>query len=270
MVDAEPVNLTSSDAVSLTGLYYAGVSGVSSELAYLVGHGFTGSARRPTVRAMSEGLAASGAGVLALDFRGHGGSGGYSTVGDAETADVAAGVRWLRQRSPGVAVVTVGFSMGASVVIRHAGLHEATDETTGIGSFDDQPDAVVAVSGPGRWYERGTRPMRRVHLGLETKLGRLGLRLIFRTKVGGRWERLPLSPIELAPRIAVPLLVVHGDSDPYFGVEHARMLAASAPAAELWLEAGMGHAENGTSPELLARIDRWARSAAAGSATMGQ
>ncbi|MCW2541885.1 MAG: putative hydrolase [Frankiales bacterium] len=269
MVDAEPVNMTSSDDVSLTGLYYAGVTGVSSGVAYLVGHRFTGSAHRPTVRAMSTGLAKSGAGVLALDFRGHGGSGGYSTVGDAETADVAAGVRWLRHRTPGVAVVTVGFSMGASVVIRQAGLHGGPDETIEMGPLD-QPDAVVAVSGPGRWYERGTRPMRRVHRGLETRLGRLGLRLIFRTRVGGRWERLPLSPIELAPRLRVPLLVVHGDSDPYFGVEHARMLAASAPEADLWLEPGMGHAENATSPELLARIDRWARAAVSGSANIGR
>jgi pimeloyl-ACP methyl ester carboxylesterase len=270
MVDAEPVHLTSSDDVSLTGVYYAGVTGVSSGVAYLVGHGFTGSATRPIVRAMSTGLAKSGAGVLALDFRGHGGSGGYSTVGDAETADVAAGVRWLRQRTPGVAVVTVGFSMGASVVIRHAGLHGGAEEPIG---ECEQPDAVVAVSGPGRWYERGTRPMRRVHRGLETNLGRLALRLIFRTRVGGRggrWERLPLSPIELAPRLRVPLLVVHGESDPYFGIEHGRMLAASAPDAVLWLEPGMGHAENATSPELLVRIAEWAQIAVAGSANIGR
>ena len=56
-------------------------------------------------------------------------------------------------------VATVGFSMGASIVLRHAGL---------IGGAD----AVVSVSGPGRWYYRGTRPMRKVHWAVEHRLGR--------------------------------------------------------------------------------------------------
>jgi pimeloyl-ACP methyl ester carboxylesterase len=145
--------------------------------------------------------------------------------------------------------------MGASIVIRHAGLG-------GI------PDAVVAVSGPGRWYERGTDPMRRVHFGVETRLGRLALRYAFKTRVGGGWELLPASPVEVAPAVSVPLLVVHGDRDPYFGVEHARMLAAAAPDAELWIEPGMGHAENATGPALLDRIDDWARLSVERSATM--
>ena len=55
---------------------------------------------------------------------------------------------------------------------------------------------------------------------------------------------LPASPVELAASVSAPLLVVHGDADPYFGLEHARMLAAAAPHSELWIEAGLGHAEN--------------------------
>jgi pimeloyl-ACP methyl ester carboxylesterase len=66
------------------------------------------------------------------------------------------------------------------------------------------------------------------------------------------------------------MLVVHGDSDAYFGVEHARMLAAAAPVAELWIERGMGHAESATTPGLLDRIDDWARRAVGASATMAR
>jgi hypothetical protein len=33
----------------------------------------------------------------------------------------------------------------------------------------------------------------------------------------------------------------------------------------VWIEAGMGHAENATSPELMARIATWLRSTAAAS-----
>ncbi|MGL1724214.1 hypothetical protein ACSTHF_22820, partial [Vibrio parahaemolyticus] len=67
-----------------------------------------------------------------------------------------------------------------------------------------------------RWYERGTVPMRRVHYGVETALGRLILRRAFDTRVGRSWDLLPVSPVEVAGEIAAPLLVVHGDADPYF------------------------------------------------------
>ena len=254
MWGAEPVRLCTTDGVFLAAQYYASVSNGPS---YVLGHGFTGSASQPRVTAIAEHLNKRGAAVLALDFRGHGGSEGSSTVGVTEIADVAAGVEWLRRRRPAFAVITLGFSMGASIVVRHAGLGGSAD-------------AVIAVSGPGRWYERGTEPMRRVHFGVETRLGRLALRLAFKTRVGGGWDLLPASPVEVAGAVAAPMLVVHGDSDAYFGVEHARMLAAAAPGAELWIEHGMGHAESATTPELLDRIDNWARRAVGASATISR
>jgi pimeloyl-ACP methyl ester carboxylesterase len=241
----EPVRLTTSDEVSISADYYANVSDGPS---YLLGHGFTGRASQPRVVAIAEHLNRRGAAVLALDFRGHGASEGLSSVGVTEIADAAAGVCWLRAKRPGVSVITLGFSMGASIMVRHAGLGGSAD-------------AVVAVSGPGRWYERGSVAMRRVHLGVETWLGRHALRWAFGTRIGGGWDLLPASPVEVAGGVTVPMLVVHGDADPYFGVEHARMLASSAEQSQLWIEAGMGHAETATSPELLDRIDGWARAA---------
>src|SRR3954468_14077072 len=230
----EPVRLRTADGVVLAADYYADVSETSSSPAggpsYLLGHGFTGSRRRPQVVRIAESLRAAGGAVLALDFRGHGASGGRSTIGVDEIADAEAGLSWLRARRPEAPVVAVGFSMGASIMIRYAGL-------------GGSPDAVVAVSGPGRWYERGTESMRRLHLGVETPLGRLVLHRVYRTRIGGGWDVLPASPVEVAAAITAPLLVVHGDADPYFGLEHPRMLAAAAPHAELWIEAGLGHAE---------------------------
>jgi pimeloyl-ACP methyl ester carboxylesterase len=66
--------------------------------------------------------------------------------------------------------------------------------------------------------------------------------------------------VEAVPRIApTPLLIVHGDRDGYFPLDHPRMLAAAAgDQGELWLEPGMGHAENAAADELLHRIARWA------------
>jgi len=250
MSGPEPVRLCTEDGVFLTADYYGQVSDRPS---YLIGHGFTGSTTRPEIQYVARHLAGRGNCVLALNFRGHGSSGGLSSVGADEVADVAAGLAWLHARRPGMPVITLGFSMGASVVVRQAGLAPVA----GLPS----PDAVIAVSGPGRWYERGTKPMRRLHAGVETRLGRLILARVFKTRIGHGWDLLPVSPVEVAGAIAVPLLVVHGDADPYFPLSHPRMLAGTAPHAELWIEHGMGHAENATGAGLLDRMDEWARAA---------
>ncbi|MET9444469.1 alpha/beta fold hydrolase [Streptomyces sp. NPDC006610] len=220
---------------------------LSGDPVFVVAHGFTGDADRPHVRRVARALARYGA-VVTFSFRGHGASGGYSTVGDREVLDLAAVVE--RARGLGHArVVTVGFSMGGSVVLRHAALHRG------------DVDAVVSVSAPARWYYRGTAPMRRLHWLVTRPAGRLVGRYGFRTRIHRRhWDPVPLSPVEAVPRIApVPLLVVHGDRDGYFPVDHPRMLAAAAgDHGELWLEPGMGHAEHAATDDLLARIGDWA------------
>jgi fermentation-respiration switch protein FrsA (DUF1100 family) len=219
---------------------------VDTDLAVVVAHGFTGSWRRPSVRRIASVFADAGIGVVSLDFRGHGASGGASTVGDAEVLDVEAAIGWARELGY-TRVSTVGFSMGASVVVRHAGLHSGVR-------------AVVAVSGPSRWYYRGTPAMRRVHWVIERPLGRLVSRVALRTRISPHgWTIVPEPPNVLAARIApTPLLVVHGDADHYFPVEHGEALyAAAAEPKELWIEPGFGHAENAATPELLARIAAW-------------
>ncbi|GIH05049.1 alpha/beta hydrolase [Rhizocola hellebori] len=211
----------------------------------MVAHGFTGSWRRPAVRRAASILTDFG-GVVSFDFRGHGSSAGRSTVGDREILDLEAAVAWARKLGY-ARVVTVGFSMGASVAVRHAALRRGVA-------------AVVSVSGPGRWYYRGTTPMRRVHWVVEKRLGRLVGRVALGTRIAkGGWDPLPEPPHAVAPLISpAPLLVVHGDADAYFPLEHAHQLydAAKEPK-ELWVEKGFGHAENAAPPELLRRIGAW-------------
>jgi pimeloyl-ACP methyl ester carboxylesterase len=163
--------------------------------------------------------------------------------------DVAAAVAEAR-RLGYQRVATVGFSMGGSVVLRHAAL------TGGV-------DAVVSVSAPARWFVRETAAMRRVHWLNETVLGRVVCRHLMHTRLGGAWESVPESPVEVVGRIApVPLLIMHGDADGYFPVEHPRALvAATGGAADLWLIAGMGHAESAMTPALVADIAHWVRGA---------
>lgn len=218
------------------------------DLALVVAHGFTGSLQRPALRTI---LATLGehAGVVAFDFRGHGRSGGVTTVGDREIDDVEAVVRWTRTLGYRH-IATVGFSMGGAVVLRHAGL---------IGGVD----AVVSVSSPAWWHYRGTVPMRRLHWLIETGSGRFVSRLWRGTRVdrAGWTDPPPVPPYEAAATIApIPLLVVHGDADPFFPVAHAEALdAAAREPKELWVRPGLGHAEGAVDAALLGDIAGWVR-----------
>ncbi|MFI5823858.1 alpha/beta hydrolase family protein [Streptomyces rishiriensis] len=245
--------LTTADGISIDSVYepgdvvYDACGSPVRRPVFVIAHGFTGDVDRPHLRRVAAVFARHGA-VVTFSFRGHGRSGGRSTVGDREVLDLAAAVGWARSFGH-TRVVTVGFSMGGSVVLRHAALPGQT------------VDAVVSVSAPARWYYRGTAPMRRLHWMVTRPAGRLVGRYGFRTRIHHRdWDPVPPSPVESAPKIApTPLLIVHGDRDGYFPLDHPRMLAeASAGHGELWLEHGMGHAEHAADDALLARIADWA------------
>ncbi len=229
---------------------------------FVIAHGFTGDVDRPHVRRVAAAFARYGA-VVTFSFRGHGASGGHSTVGAREVLDLAAAVEWARSLGHR-RVVTVGFSMGGSVALRHAALYGPNPperERVHAGRVEAATDAVVSVSAPARWYYRGTAPMRRLHWLVTRPTGRLVGRYGFRTRIHHReWDPVPVSPVEAVPRIApTPLLIVHGAIDGYFPLDHPRMLAAAAgDHAELWLEPGMGHAEHAAGDELLTRIGDWA------------
>jgi pimeloyl-ACP methyl ester carboxylesterase len=241
--------LVAADGVRISARHDVPVGGGEADLGFVLAHGFTGSWRYPGMRLIATELARTG-GVVSFDFRGHGSSGGRSTVGDREVLDLDAAVRWARHLGYR-RLVTVGWSMGAGVGIRHAALHRGVD-------------AVVAVSGPSRWFYRGTVPMRLVHRGVGTRIGRGVLAVGYRTRIARvGWDPWPEPPDALVGRIApAPLLVVHGDEDRYFPVEHARWLVEGARGpAELWLEPGFGHAEAAVTPDLLRRIAAWAEAA---------
>ncbi|WP_431043624.1 alpha/beta hydrolase [Streptomyces sp. P1-3] len=283
------VTLLTDDGVPIDAAYEAAGTAVD-DLAFVVAHGFTGALERPALRRAARALSQRAA-VITFSFRGHGRSGGRSTVGDREVLDLAAAVRWAR-RLGHRRVVTVGFSMGGSVVLRHAaragtavgtasggaaalgatveiqpyatggGKGRTQEHGERVGRGDAHADAVIAVSAPARWFYRGTAPMRRLHWVVTRPAGRLVSRYGLRTRVAPeRWNPVPLSPVASIPMIApTPVLIVHGDADPYFPLDHPRALAAAAApsSTELWIERGFGHAENSAGEDLLNRIAEWA------------
>ncbi|MFD0687205.1 alpha/beta hydrolase [Actinomadura fibrosa] len=244
---SEPLTLYTADNVRIDAGHLQG----DGDLCFVVAHGFTCSWRQPALQRIAGVLNRFG-GVLSLDFRGHGRSGGHSTVGDREILDVEAVVAAARRRGYRRIAVT-GFSMGGAVALRHAALHGGVD-------------AVVSVSAPARWYYRGTVPMRRVHWVIERRLGRLAVRLARGTRVARTgWDPVPEAPYEVVGRIApVPLLIVHGDADAFFPLEHGHQLyGAARDPRELWIEPAFGHAEVAATPDLIERIGAWASTAVA-------
>ncbi len=229
----------SQDGVELSGVHVPGPTGGP---AFVIGHGFTHGVHKPATRAVMRAFAQHG-GVVAVDFRGHGRSGGRSSVGRDETLDLDAAIAWTRSQGYGP-VTVVGFSMGAAVALRHAAVGAT------------RPDAVIAVSSPARWYMRETVPMRKVHWLLETPLGPMVGRVLG-VRLGGPWFDLPASPIEAVSEISCPLLLIHGAADPYFNPLQGRALQRASGTAELWIEPGMGHGETATTPALVDRIAQW-------------
>lgn len=254
------------DGERISVAHDAGPAGDRPGTVFVVSHGFTGGWRRPDNRRIAAALAHHGD-VVSYDSRGHGSSSGVTTLGDAEVLDLDAAIGWARWLGA-VDVVTVGFSMGGSIVLRQAALCSPGGR--------EAPQAVVSVSAAGFWFYRGTPPMRLLHRAVETTGGRGVLRLGFGTRVTPQaWEEpYPLSPSESAAMIPpLPLLIVHGEQDTYFPVEHARSLRDAAAAGargrdvadrtDDWVVEGFAHAESGATEELVERIGRWAREALA-------
>jgi pimeloyl-ACP methyl ester carboxylesterase len=211
--------------------------------AVVLAPGFSGWSERPAVRHLATDLhrCAPGLGILLVDLRGHGRSTGSSTLGSLEVLDIDAAV--LAARELGYArVISMGWSMGATCVLRHAAL--GGTEVAGH-RVNGRVDAVVTVSAISRWDVRDTVAMRRFHRIISTRLGRAVAERLMHVRVApDAWIPPQATPADAAAAITVPLLIVHGEQDHYYGWEHARALAAAAPGATLWLVPGLGHAED--------------------------
>jgi pimeloyl-ACP methyl ester carboxylesterase len=133
-LDADSITLTTADEVELAGWYVHGSNGAAVIL--LHGAGST----RSEVLDQAEVLARNDYGVLMIDARGHGASGGtamdFGWYGDL---DIAAGTEYLRARAdvePG-RIGVVGMSMGG-------------EEAIGAAASDPNIAAVVAEGATGR------------------------------------------------------------------------------------------------------------------------
>lgn len=238
---------------------------------FVLSHGFTGSRMRPALRLNAEWFSQAGRVVL-FDQRGHAESKGKCSFGLNEPMDLDAAVAWARELSDRP-VVTVGFSMGAASAVRHAALSQNVGVGTPIDArlpIEQAPDATIIIGGVAQWYYQGTEVMQQLHRLSSSPWGRLLIK--WRRKVtldlhawapmGSPRELLPIDPTEAASHVRRPFLVVQGELDHYFPVDHGQRLHAAAVQGgnthtELWVEPGMGHAERATSEALIRRMIAW-------------
>jgi pimeloyl-ACP methyl ester carboxylesterase len=209
-------------------------------VALVLAHGFSMTSSDWRLTAVADGLAAVGHAVFTFDFRGHGRSGGISTLGDQEIFDLDAVVRLARQHGHRK-IVVIGASMGGFVSLRHAAL---------LGG----EDAVIAISTPATWGISHRIRGRALFLVAQNRIGRQ----ILSSRGTRVMERLPgpaLSPSDLVGRIKIPVALIHGDRDPYVPINDALLLheRLGGPKRLITL-AGFGHAEAAYTPGLAARL----------------
>jgi pimeloyl-ACP methyl ester carboxylesterase len=230
--------LTTTDGVRLATLQY-GRPGAA--IAVVFGHGFTGSQHNRRVVAFAQDLATDGLAVYTADFRGHGDSGGFSTLGDREVHDLDSLVALAREQHE--RVVSIGASMGAFVALRHAGL-------------GGDVDAVIAISSPADGREPRLRRARVLDLLVRTAQGR---RLLVRYGTRVDPVRVPVAaaPLDLAGEIApIPVAIVHGGRDHYVPLDDAYALYDRlGEPRRLVVLPGFGHGEAGFTAEFAVMVE---------------
>ena len=232
----EALSLVTADGVRLRGARLQGPPDAFATVVLV--HGLVHSSRTPRVHAFAR-LLARHTHVLVPELRGHGRSGGFSTLGRDEPLDVAAAVA---AAPDGLPVVTVGISLGGASALLHAGAFGGVA-------------GVVAVSAPAWWAAWNTPATERVRRYVATRAGRAVLARLLRTRIAVTLEGVPDARKVVAAIAPAFTIVIHDPADHYFGEEHARAIHSWAQEPkDLWLVPGHGHGTDLLTPALAARL----------------
>jgi len=225
-----PIAAVAADGVRLAGVWHAADPPAQGGRVVLLIHGF---AESPAGRSAGvDALRCRGWDVATLDGRAAGRSGGdRGSFGDREAGDVVAWIDAIAAEKPPAAggrpvVALWGRSMGAATAVRAATLDRRVSALVLEAAYPDFSAVLVRV-------------LKRRRLPAPGAFARLILRRAARL-AGASLHRL--RPLDLAPDVAVPTLLLHGDADTLVPIADARRLAAAFPCrAELIEVAGAGH-----------------------------
>lgn len=237
----EDVALRSTDGVALSAWWAP--AGSSDRAAVLV-HGWGGGKADEHLLETAPVYNRAGYGVLLLELRAHGASGGRRrTLGYREARDVHGALAWLAGRGyENRNTVLHGWSMGGATVVRAA-------PGTGVA-------AVVEEAG----YADLTRLLR----GSIPRIS--GIPALFVPGIlllGKLWpdfDPWAVKPKKEAAKLAaegIPFLIIHSTGDGVIPHEHAEMFAAAYPGAETWTLEGYAHVGAFTHPEYEGRLRRF-------------
>lgn len=209
------VTLTTADGLRLAAWFVPAAK--ESSASVLLAHGLQDS--KWTLLRLIPWLHEAGYNVLAVDFRGHGGSDKRpTTIGPQEALDVEAALDWLQAEGVGDAVAGLGQSLGAAALVNAA-------------ARDGRLKGLVLDSLFAEW--KNVDYARKYHL-----------------PPGWLVPGVPDS-VDLIRRVHVPVLIIHGTADNLVHADHAERLSEAAnEPVELWIN-DSGHAWSAwTYPEL--------------------
>ena len=223
------IHLTASDGVRVEGSYWSGRQpGVP---AILLLHGVNSS--RASLGRHALWLNGLGYAVLAIDLRGHGGSGAAPrTFGLHEARDAAAALAFLRRDHPSRRVGVIGTSLGGAAAL--------------VG--EDGPLPVQAMVLQGVYPDLRSAVFNRIAQRLGRPLAYLGEPLLSYQS----WVRYGIGPESLSPaeairRVDAPVFVIGGAADLSTPPAETRRIYRSARGPKaLWIVPGTGHAATGT------------------------
>jgi len=171
--------------------------------------------------------------VLAIDFRGHGGSQAVPrSFGLYEARDAAAGLTFLRSHAPNRRVGLIGTSLGGAAAL--------------LG--DDGPLPVQAIVLQAVYPDLRRAITNRIARIVGHPLAVVGEPLLSYQS----WPRYGVPPNRMAPidglrRFRGPVLIIGGTADTNTTVADTRAFYKAAPGPKsLWLLDGVGHAASGS------------------------
>ena len=196
-----------------------------AESGVIICPGFFQSKDTPTFRCLAATLAVEHD-VVAMDFRGHGASGGRYTFSARESADLDAVLDWVAARYARIGIL--GFSLGGAIAINGVSHRPSDVQSLTLVSAPDAFDAIEM-----RWWT--PEAMRTGWQGWEPGAG---------CRVGNLWLPKEQPRERIQHLAAIPKLFIHGTRDAIVGMAHSQRLHAAAQEPKrLEIIEGGSHAE---------------------------
>jgi pimeloyl-ACP methyl ester carboxylesterase len=230
------VAFEATDGIPLSAWWAPPPPGDGPSRAAVLVHGWGGNRSDEYIRKTAPLYREAGYGVLMLDLRGHGESGGERrTLGDREVRDVHGALAWLEDEGfESNEVVLHGWSMGGATVTRSApgtGVAAVVEEA----GYADLPlllrEELPESSGLPRLFNGSAFLAASLFLGFDP------------------WDVRPEREAARLQEEGIPLYVIHSTADETVPYEHAELFRRANPDAELWTLEGYEHVEAYESPE---------------------